>query len=203
MNLIVTCARHHEPDAGEEICAILEGLGDPDARAEITSMSGILTVQTALEPMPVVASIREMLVDEPWSVRYCMRIIPIQRYIKTDVEEIVGAAKQMYGLACSQPSTLPFLSSHQLSTTTTHISQPPPTHESGATYRISVEKRNSNLSSREIISRVAGCIDDKVSLNYPDRIILVEILGGMTGISVLHNSDILSVEKTKRSISDE
>jgi tRNA acetyltransferase TAN1 len=41
-----------------------------------------------------------------------------------------------------------------------------------------------------------------VSLEYPDKMILIEILGNKTGISILKKSDVLSIEKTKRSISE-
>ena len=43
--LIVTCARHFEPDACDEIEKILADLGDESAYAKATSMSGIITVQ--------------------------------------------------------------------------------------------------------------------------------------------------------------
>ena len=70
------------------------------------------------------------------------------------------------------------------------------------TYRISIEKRNSDLSSKEIITKIANQIKNKVSLEFPDRIVLIEILGNKTGISILKKSDVLSIEKTKRSISE-
>jgi len=69
-------------------------------------------------------------------------------------------------------------------------------------YRISIEKRNSDISSTELITKVANKIKNKVSLENPDKIVQIEILGAKTGISILKKSDILSVEKTKRSLSD-
>ena len=114
-----------------------------------------------------------MLLDEPWSIRYCLRVIPIQTIIETKIEEIEKIA--------------------------THISKQISDNE---TYRISIEKRNSDLSSQEIITKVANRIKNKVSLEFPDKIILIEILGNKTGISVLKKSDVLSAEKTKRSISE-
>jgi tRNA acetyltransferase TAN1 len=72
----------------------------------------------------------------------------------------------------------------------------------GETYKISIEKRSSDLSSQEIISKIANKIKNKVSLEFPDKIILIEILGNKTGISILKKTDVLSVEKTKRSISE-
>ena len=70
------------------------------------------------------------------------------------------------------------------------------------TYRISIEKRNSELSSKEIITKIANKIKNKVSLEFPDKVLLIEILGNKTGVSILKKSDILSTEKTKRSMSE-
>jgi len=173
MNLIITCARHLETETEEELSDILGELGDHDAKVSITKMSGILTAETKLEPIKVVRKIKEMLLDEPWSIRYCLRIIPIQKVIETKIEEI---EKTVTGI------------SEQIS--------------DGETYRISIEKRNSDLSSQEIISKIASKITNKVSLEFPDKIILIEILGDKTGISILKNADVLSVEKTKRNMSE-
>ena len=173
MNLIITCARHLEPETEEELSDILEEFGDSDAKVSITKMSGILTAETKLEPIEVVRKIKEMLLDEPWSIRYCLRIIPIQKVVETKLEEIEK--------------------------TVTYISEQ---ISDGETYRISIEKRNSDLSSQEIISKIANKIKNKVSLEFPDKIVLIEILGNKTGISVLKKVDVLSVEKTKRSISE-
>ncbi|GBL40780.1 hypothetical protein EMGBD3_01480 [Nitrosarchaeum sp.] len=39
-------------------------------------------------------------------------------------------------------------------------------------------------------------------MEFPDKIILIEVLGNKTGIAIVKKEDILSVEKTKRSISE-
>jgi len=173
MNLIVTCPRHLEPETEEELRDILEGLGDSDIKVVITNMSGILTVDTQLDPIEVVKKIKEMLLDEPWSVRYCKRIIPIQKVIESQIDEIEKNVEEL---------------SNQIL--------------KDETYRISIEKRNSDLSSKEIITKIANKIKNKVSLEFPDKVLLVEILGSKTGISILKKADILSTEKTKRSISE-
>ena len=82
MNLIITCARNLEGDAEEEIVDILDGLGDSDVKISVSSMSGIITVETKLNPIEVVKKMKEILLDEPWSIRYCLRIIPIQKWLK-------------------------------------------------------------------------------------------------------------------------
>ncbi|RMW35194.1 MAG: RNA methyltransferase [Nitrosopumilus sp.] len=173
MNLIVTCARHLEPETEEELRGFLDEFGDSDPKVTITSMSGILTAETKLEPVEVVRKIKEMLLDEPWSVRYCLRIIPIQRIVETKIEEIEKVVEEL----------------------SENISK-------DEKYRISIEKRNSDISSQDIIKKIASKIKSQVSLEFPEKVILIEILGNKTGISVLKKSDILSTEKTKRSMSE-
>jgi tRNA acetyltransferase TAN1 len=173
LNLIITCARHLEPEAQEEITRVLGELGDSEPKITITSMSGILTAKTNLDPVKVVKKIHELIIDEPWSIRYCLRIIPIQRISETKIEEIEEVISELV-------ESIP----------------------KGDSYRISIEKRNSDISSQELITRIAEKIKNKVSLENPDKIVLIEILGGKTGISILEKSDILSLEKTKRSMSD-
>ena len=173
MNLIITCARHLEEDTGEELRDILDELGDSEIEVSISDMSGILTAQTKLDPIEVVKKMKEMLLDQPWSIRYCLRIIPIQKVIETKIQAIEMAISNI---------------SNQIL--------------DGETYRILIEKRNSDISSKEIITKIAHEIKNKVSLDFPDKIILIEILGGMTGISILKEADILSIEKTKRSMSE-
>jgi len=173
MNLIVTCARNLEGEAEEEIMDILDELGDPDVKISISNMSGIITVQTKLDPIEVVRKMKEILLDEPWSIRYCLRVIPIQKIVETNLEKIEEC-----------------------------ISSISDKIEDNESYRILIEKRNSDISSKEIITNIANQIKNKVSLDFPDKIILIEILGIVTGISLIKKSDILSLEKTKRSMSE-
>ena len=173
MNLIVTCARNLEGEAEEEIMDILDELGDPDVKISVSNMSGIITVQTKLDPIEVVRKMKEILLDEPWSIRYCLRVIPIQKIVETNLEKIKEC-----------------------------ISSISDKIEDNESYRILIEKRNSDISSKEIITNIANQIKNKVSLDFPDKIILIEILGIVTGISLIKKSDILSLEKTKRSMSE-
>jgi tRNA acetyltransferase TAN1 len=136
-------------------------------------MSGIITAKTNLDPIEVVEKMQAMIIDEPWSIRYCLRVIPIQKVVESKIEEI----------------------EEQI----TELVETIPKEES---YRISIEKRNSDISSQELITIIAKKLKNKVSLENPDKIIQIEILGAKTGMSILKKSGILSVEKTKRKMSD-
>ncbi|MEW6042789.1 MAG: THUMP domain-containing protein [Thermoproteota archaeon] len=169
MKLVVTCARHFEDETKQEIQSILEELGDSTPNIEITKFSGILIADTSVDFTRVIKTIRQKLEDEPWSIRYTLRVIPLFKTIKSDVDVISEAAfEQMQKM---EP------------------------HE---TYRITVEKRDSSIATTEIISQIANKIKNKVSLKEYDWIILVEIFGELTGVSILKDSDILSVEKARR-----
>jgi len=171
LNLIITCARHLEPETTDELSAILAQFGDENPEISRTSMSGVLTAKTKLVPFEVIKNIREKIVDEPWSIRYCLRIIPIEQVVDTNLEEI---STQVFSLMKKVNEK--------------------------ESYRITIEKRNSDISSTEIISKIADNITNKVSLEKPDWIALIEILGNKTGVSVLKSDDIFSLEISKREL---
>lgn len=173
MNLIITCARHLESDTEGELRGFFVEFGDSEPKITITDMSGILLAHTKLDPIETVRKIKEKLLDEPWSVRYCLRIIPIQKEADAKIEKIVDEVSKMRD----------------------QISE-------NETYRVSIEKRNSDISSQEMITKIASKFKNKVSLEHPDKTILIEILGNKAGISILEKSDILSVEKAKRGMSE-
>jgi tRNA acetyltransferase TAN1 len=168
---MVTCARHFEGETREEIGAILEEMGDSDPQITITEMSGILTVKTAIDPNDIVKKIHEKIEDEPWAMRYTLRAIPIFATVNTDAESIAKAVIEQSGKM--KPDD---------------------------TYRITVEKRHSEISSGEIITQIANQIKNKVSLEKYDWIVLVQVIGKISGVSILKDRDILSVEKEKRII---
>ncbi len=169
MDLIVTCARHFEEETKSEVKTILEELGDLEPKITITEFSGILTVDTAVPALDVIKKIRAKLEDEPWSIRYTLRAIPVFGNAETNVKSIAQSA-----LVQTQKM------------------------KRDETYRITIEKRNSDVSSAEIISHIAENVKNKVSLEKYDWVILVEVLGPVTGVSVLRDDDVLSVERAKR-----
>ena len=173
MNLIITCARHMESDTEGELRGLFEEFGDSEPEITITNMSGILVAETKLDPIKTVRRIKEKFLDEPWSIRYCLRVIPIQKETESEIQKIVEEVSKL---------------GNQI--------------DEDETYRISVEKRDSDISSQELITKIADKFKNKVSLEFPDKTVLVEILGNKAGVSILKRSDILSIEKAKRNMSE-
>ncbi len=172
MNLIITCARNLESETKNEIKKILDELGDQEPKILNVGMRGILMIDTIIEPSKIIDWIRNKIVEEPWLIRYCLRILPIQSITETNIDKI----KQ-------------------------NVIKLKDSIQKNDSYRITVEKRNTSISTNEIITEVAKIFPNKVSLNKPDFIILIEILGDNTGISILKDSELFSLDKSKR-ISD-
>ena len=172
MNLIITCARNLESETKNEIRKILDELGDQEPEILNVGMRGILMVDTIIEPSKIIDWVRNKIVEEPWLIRYCLRIIPIQSITETNIDKI----KQ-------------------------NVIKLKDSIQKNDSYRITIEKRNTSLSTNEIITEVAKIFPNKVSLNKPDLIVLIEILGDKTGISILKDSELFSLDKSKR-ISD-
>ena len=169
MNLIITCARNLESETKNEIRKILDELGDQEPEILNVGMRGILMVNTIIEPSKIIDWVKNKIIEEPWLIRYCLRIIPIQRITDTEIDKI----KQ-------------------------NVIKLKDTIQKNDSYRITIEKRNTSISSNEIITEVAEIFPNKVSLNQPDWIILIEILGNETGISILKNDGMFSLDKAKR-----
>ena len=169
MNLLVTCARNLEPETKNEIGKILDGVGDQEPEILNDGMRGILLVKTSIETSRIIEWVKDKVVEEPWLIRYCLRIIPIQTITETEMDKITESVIKLKDVIKQDDS-----------------------------YRITIEKSNTDVSSTEIITDIAKIFPNKVSLNQPDWIVLIEILGDKTGISILKDSEIFSLDKTKR-----
>jgi len=169
-NLIVTTFRRQEAIAASELRDLLIYLGDKEPEVEMTKISGLITALTNLDPFYVIEKVREILSSEPWRISSLLRFIPIEEVVSTKIEDIAEAA-------CKLSSKIPKESS----------------------FRITVEKRHTSLSSQDIIKAVAEKIERRVDLKNPDYIVLIEVLGGLTGVSVIRPEQIVSSMKHEKS----
>jgi tRNA acetyltransferase TAN1 len=97
-----------------------------------------------------------------------LRIIPIEKVIQTDLGEIQRAVTEL----------------------SSKIGE-------DETFRVTVEKRFSQIHTQDIIEVAAANIEQKVNLKNPDKIVLIEVVGGLTGVSVAKPEEILAVMKEK------
>lgn len=167
-NLLVTTARRSEEDACSEIWYLLGEIGDATVKVERTGITGLIAAKTILDPFEVVEKLRQILKERPYEFRYSLRIIPIEKVVRTDLAEIRGTIIELNSKI-----------------------------EQNESFRVTVEKRFSSTPTNAIIEASATTIERRVDLNHPDKIILIEVVGGLTGISILKPSDILSIVKER------
>ncbi|MCD6465784.1 THUMP domain-containing protein [Candidatus Bathyarchaeota archaeon] len=167
-NLLISTSRGNENNACSEIWFLLGELGDRESLVDKTEVSGLIVAKTNLDPFKAVEGLRNLLKERPWEFRYVLKVLPIEIVVRTRIEEIKRAAAKLH---------------HKIL--------------ENETFRVTVEKRHSNISTRDLIEAAVENLDRKVDLNNPDKIILIEVLGRLTGISVIKPNDILSVPKEK------
>lgn len=169
-NLLITTTRGNEENACTEIWYLLGELGDQAAKIDRTSVKGLVLAKTSLDPFEVIKKFRNILKDRPWEFRYTLRVIPIEKVIRTNLTEIQKAVTKLASKM-----------------------------KHDATFRVTVEKRFSRASTSELIEAAAANIERKVSLENPDTIVLIEVIGRLTGISIIEPTDIMSIPKERPS----
>ncbi|MCP8321348.1 MAG: THUMP domain-containing protein [archaeon] len=168
-NLIATTHRGLEHEASSELFALLTQIGDEGPDVMRTGILGLLVAKTNLQPIKVIEELRRIIIEDPLRIRYLLRLIPIDTVVDTDTGKMVDAVSSLASRI-----------------------------EKNNTFRITVEKRRTNLSSSDVIHSVADVIDRPVNLETPDWIILIEIIGRYTGVSVIKPHQILNVIKVIR-----
>ena len=168
-NLLATTARGNERAMINEILYILrEELKDTEAQASKTKIRGLIVAKTSLDPLEAIKKIRVILAERPYELRYALRIVPIQTVVATNLAEIKSATEKFSAKIGENQS-----------------------------FRVTVEKRFTELHSKDLVEAAAGGIKRKVALKNPDLILQIEVLGELTGISLLRPTDILLVVKEK------
>jgi tRNA acetyltransferase TAN1 len=168
-NLLATTARGNERAMCNELYFLLKDeLGDETAQTSKTKIRGLIVGKTSLDPIVVMEKFRAILTERPYSFRYALRIVPIQKVVPTDLEAIKKATAELAQKMAETDS-----------------------------FRITVEKRFTEIHSKDIIESAVGDIQNKVDLHTPNWIVQIEVLGGLTGVSLLRPSDVLAVVKEK------
>ena len=168
-NLLVSTSRGNERQMCSELSYLLKELvGDPAPVVAKTGIRGLVAAKTSLDPCEVIEKFRSILQDRPYEFRYALRIIPIERVLATNLDEVRKVAIELAA----------------------KIAQ-------NETFRVTIEKRFTSLHSRDFIEAAANNIERKADLDNPDKVLLIEVLGGITGMSLIKPSSIISVLKEK------
>ena len=135
-----------------------------------SAYDGVIEVDVE-DPKALLSFITDFVRSEPFKVRFIMRIIPVDRVVDTKLEDIVDAVKDLSSVIGP-----------------------------GESFRITIEARDSPYPERKLIDAIAEAVDRKVSLDSPDKVVLLEIFGEYSGVSVISPHDIVSIQRLKRAV---
>lgn len=167
-NLLATTARGSEEDGCSEIWYLIGEMGDREVKVDRTGISGLIAAKTVLDPFQVIEKLKAVLKERPYEFRYTLRAIPVEKVVRTNLDDIQQAVTEL----------------------AVKIGE-------NETFRVTAEKRFSSIPTRDIIETAAANIKNKVDLTAPNKIILIEVVGGFTGVSIVKPDEILSISKER------
>ena len=168
-NLVISTSRGNEKNTCSEMWYLLGEVGDRGSNIETTAVIGLVVATTKLDEIKAIRDLRVLLKDRPWEFKYTLKLVPIQTVVDAKLEIIQKAALDLAKGIREKEA-----------------------------FRITVEKRHTELKSKTIIDTIAKHIERTVNLEHPDKILLIEIIGEQAGLALIAPEDVLSVEREKR-----
>ncbi|MFC1802546.1 hypothetical protein ACFL0D_01110 [Thermoproteota archaeon] len=171
-NLLATTEKNTMGAASSQLWMNLRAIGDPVPKVNKTKIKGIIMAWTKLDPVEAIIKLREHMAGEPERYDNLFRVLPIVTQVETIIDAIVSEVE-------SQKEKI----------------------GEAESFRVTLEKRKTELRSLEVIEPVANIINREVNLCDPDWIVLIEIMGMTTGVSVIRPECILNVQKERYRLS--
>src|SRR6266705_1187708 len=149
-NLLVSSARGTEGEANEDIRYLLRELGDASPTTDFAPVSGLTVAKTILDPVKVISGLRRILRYRPWQFRYILKVKPVEQVVPCEISAIgTAVVTRIKKVGIDE------------------------------TFRVSLEKRRSHVSSKEIIDAGASIDERGVEMRPPDKVVLIEAVGNI------------------------
>ena len=172
-NLLVSTSRYNETNAKAELWFTLLLCNDEYPIISGFKFPGLVMASTNLDNRKVISKIKSLLRKDPAFFQFILKIIPIDFVCETDVQIISELIQTHYKDFIHDKDT----------------------------FKITLKRRKNQKIERSIfIDEVARNISNPVKLENPDKIIRIEILGNISGISFLSNEDLIKVNSQFNSI---
>jgi tRNA acetyltransferase TAN1 len=136
---------------------------DPDFGVMTSEFSGLLKGYATRPNRDIVRHIASVLQERPWYNELIKRAVPIDKVILNDPGQIVEAVKDL------------------------RLQIPSGDEES---FRVRVRKRGAALDRMKLIAAVADLFDNRVDLAHPDFEVRIEMVGKLSGVSIIRRGEI-------------
>jgi tRNA(Ser,Leu) C12 N-acetylase TAN1 len=165
-NLLISSSRYNEINAEAELWFTLLICGDKYPIISKLDFPGLITAATNLNNRDILLCIKDIMIKDPTFFKFILKIVPIDYVCETNLNFMKEFVKTQYSNYIDEKHT----------------------------FRIDLKRRKSKIIEREsFIKTIANIFDNKVNLDFPDKIIRFEILGNISGISFLEPNDIISI----------
>ena len=165
-NILATTEKITMSAASSQLWMNLRAIGDPEPKVNRSRIKGIVTAETTLDPVEAILKLREHMESDVGRYNKLFRVFPVVKKVPSTIEAIVEEVVKQAGVI-----------------------------EEDQKYRITLEKRETEFRSLEIIGPVAEAIDREVDLTSPDWVVLLEMMGKTTGVTVMPPEGMLNVQK--------
>ncbi len=129
---------------------------------------GLITALTNLNPKEVIAKINTIQDKNPDYFQFILKIVPIDFICETEVKTIEKIIEENFKNYIDDKDS----------------------------FKIILNRRHHQKIERDnFIERIANLINNPVDLETPDKIIRIEVLGNITGISFLKKNELITIKK--------
>jgi len=125
---------------------------------------GLITGFTNLDAKKVISKINKILKRNPNFFQYILKVIPIDFICETNVNIIKK---------------------------TVHENQKEFINKEDSFKIILKRRKHEKIERNDFIEEIASIIDNKVDLKNPDKIVRIEVLGNISGVSFLKKNEII------------
>ena len=161
-NLLVSTSRFNEVNAKAEIWFTLLMCGDTYPIIQGIKYPGLITAATNIDTKEVIRKIKKILEKDSNFFQFILKIVPIDYVCETNLNLIKDFVEKYYPLYLNEEDS----------------------------FKIELKRRKNEIIERDaIIESVAKIITNRVDLDNPDKIIRIELLGNISGISFLNPDD--------------
>ena len=161
-NLLISTSRFNEVNAKAEIWFTLLICGDKYPIILGIKYPGLITATTNIDNKDFIFKVKKILEVDRDFFQFILKITPIDYVCETNVKVIKDIVEKYYPLYLNQEDS----------------------------FKIELKRRKNKSVDRDtIIKSVAKIINNKVDLENPDKILRIELLGNVSGISFLNPDD--------------
>lgn len=166
--LLVSTPRYNEKSARAELWFTLLICGDKYPIISNLELRGLITAYTKLDVFEVIEQIKVLLKNDPNFFTYVLKLVPIQYVCDTDLELIKETVREHYKSYINPTDS----------------------------FRIKLNRRDNKFIERDVlIDGVASIFENAVDLENPDKILRIELLDTICGISFLEKGDVIRPKK--------